>query len=190
MYEEYVGEKLHTKLCKLLLGVNQKTSNIACRAELGRFPIMIEILTNLIAYRARLENTSEENLLKQSFHDDIMFHTYGLSSWYSCTEEVLKLLNFNNHLFTSTKITKIKIKLQQQFELYHKELLYNDTRKDTNEKNKIRTYRTFKNNIRYELYLYLNIKKSLIKKYTQFRPSPHKLQIETARHIKITRGDN
>ena len=38
-YEEFVGEKLHTKLCKNLLGVNNKTSNAACRAELGRYPI-------------------------------------------------------------------------------------------------------------------------------------------------------
>lgn len=190
LYEELIGEKLHTKLCKLLLGVNQTTSNLASRAELGRFPIMIQILTNVIAYRARLENINEETLVKESFHDDMMLHTYGASTWYTCTEEILKSLNYNNYVLTNFKSTKtlrskIKSKLQQVYEPYHKELLYNDNRKDPNEKNKLRTYRTFKDNIKYEPYLNLDINKTLIKHYTQYRLSSHKLQIEVARHIKL-----
>ena len=192
LYEEYIGEKIHTKLCKILLGVNQKTSNIACRAELGRYPLMTQILTNTISYRARLEKINDLELVKDSYKDDIMLHTYGLSTWYSCTEEILKTLNFNTNILnlTSKKVRKtVQNKLNTCYNIYHRDTINNDTRKDPNEKNKLRTYRLFKENIKYESYLDLDINKSLIKKYTQLRLSAHKLQIELARHIKTTPND-
>ena len=192
LYEEYIGEKIHTKLCKILLGVNQKTTNIACRAELGRYPLMIQILTNIISYRARLEKRNDSDLVKESYNDDIMLHTYGLSSWYSCTEEILKTLNYNSHIFNQSpkKLRKtVQNKLKAFYDIYHRETINNDNRKDPNEKNKLRTYRTFKENIKYEPYLDLDINKNLIKKYTQLRLSAHRLQIELARHIKTTKND-
>ena len=36
-------EKAHLQFCKRYLEVNNKASNIACRAELGRFPLNITI---------------------------------------------------------------------------------------------------------------------------------------------------
>ena len=147
LYEEYIGEKIHTKLCKILLGVNQKTSNIACRAELGRYPLMTQILTNTISYRARLEKINDLDLVKESYKDDIMLHTYGLSTWYSCTEEILKTLNFNTNILnlTSKKIRKtVQNKLNTYYNIYHRDKINNDNRKDPNEKNKLRTYRIFK----------------------------------------------
>ena len=39
-------EKTHLQFCKRYLEVNNKASNIACRAELGRFPLNISITQN------------------------------------------------------------------------------------------------------------------------------------------------
>ena len=36
-------EKAHPQFCKRYLEVNNKASNIACRAELGHFPLNITI---------------------------------------------------------------------------------------------------------------------------------------------------
>jgi hypothetical protein len=41
-------EKTHLRFCKLFLGVNKKANNIACRGELGRFPLLITIQKNKI----------------------------------------------------------------------------------------------------------------------------------------------
>ena len=39
IYNNLECESLHMKLCKYILGVNQKSTNFAVRSELGRFPI-------------------------------------------------------------------------------------------------------------------------------------------------------
>ena len=36
-------EKIQLQICKRYLEVNNKASNLACRAELGRFPLIITV---------------------------------------------------------------------------------------------------------------------------------------------------
>ena len=43
-------EKAHIQFCKRYLEVNNKASNIACRAELGRFPLNITINKKILKY--------------------------------------------------------------------------------------------------------------------------------------------
>jgi hypothetical protein len=43
-------KKTHLKFCKLYLGVSRRASNIACRGELGKFPLLISIKKNIINY--------------------------------------------------------------------------------------------------------------------------------------------
>lgn len=190
LYEENIAEKLHTKLCKIILGVNQKTTNIACRSELGRYPIMINIIANIICYRARLEKENNQSLLKESFNDDTMMHSKGISDWYTCSEEIIKFAGLNIEYLKkySLKTTRRKClyNLKSSYNRYFCNLLFNDTRKNSNEGNKLRTFRLFKHNIKYEPYLNLKIKKNIMKKFTQLRLSAHKLQIETARYIKVS----
>ena len=43
-------EQLHLKFCKSILGVRKNASNLATRAELGRYPLWIEVYTRLYSY--------------------------------------------------------------------------------------------------------------------------------------------
>ena len=43
-------EKIHLKFCKHYLEVNNKASNVACRAELGRLPLIIPINQKIMKY--------------------------------------------------------------------------------------------------------------------------------------------
>ena len=43
-------EKTHLQFCKRYLEVNNKASNIACRTELGHFPLSITITQKLLNY--------------------------------------------------------------------------------------------------------------------------------------------
>ena len=43
-------EKTHPQFCKRYLEVNNKASNIACRAELGCFPLNITINPKMFIY--------------------------------------------------------------------------------------------------------------------------------------------
>ena len=43
-------EKGHLQFCKRYLQVNNKASNIACRAELGRYPLIFDINKRILKY--------------------------------------------------------------------------------------------------------------------------------------------
>ena len=60
-------EKAHLQFCKRYLEVNNKASNIACRAELGRFPLSITINKKSFKYILYIQSKEEESLVKQAF---------------------------------------------------------------------------------------------------------------------------
>ena len=43
-------EKTHLHFCKRYLEVHNKSSNVACRSELGRFPLIIDINNKILNY--------------------------------------------------------------------------------------------------------------------------------------------
>ena len=60
-------EKAHLQFCKGYLQVNNKASNIACRAELGCFPLNITINQKILTYILYIQSKDEESLVKQAF---------------------------------------------------------------------------------------------------------------------------
>jgi hypothetical protein len=58
-----ISERLHSKFCKLNLRVGKNTTNIACKAELGRFPLIADIHTRIIKSWNRFENVSPTRTL-------------------------------------------------------------------------------------------------------------------------------
>ena len=49
-------EKFHLKFCKRYLEVNNKASNLACWAELGRLPLIVTINKKIMKYFVYLNN--------------------------------------------------------------------------------------------------------------------------------------
>ena len=66
-------EKAHLQFCKRYLEVNNKASNITCRAELGRFP-----LNKYILY---IQSKDEESLVKQEFLMSFDLHCNGKNNF-------------------------------------------------------------------------------------------------------------
>ena len=66
-------EKAHLQFCKRYLEVNNKASNIACRAELGRFP-----LNKYILY---MQSKDGESLVKQEFLMSFDLHSNGKNNF-------------------------------------------------------------------------------------------------------------
>ena len=54
-------EKLHIKFCKRVLGVHSKSTNLAVIAELGRYPMIIQISTLVIKYWLKINSRTYEN---------------------------------------------------------------------------------------------------------------------------------
>ena len=56
-------EKIHLKFCKRYLEVNNKASNIACRAELDRLPLLIPINQKIMKYFVYLNNKDNDSII-------------------------------------------------------------------------------------------------------------------------------
>ena len=59
-------EKIHLKFCKRYLEVNNKASNIACRAELGRLSLIIPINQRIMKYLVYLNNKDNDSIINLS----------------------------------------------------------------------------------------------------------------------------
>ena len=57
-------EKTHLQFCKRYLEVSNKASNIACRAELCRFPLIIDINKRMLNYVTYLRNKDQDSIVK------------------------------------------------------------------------------------------------------------------------------
>ena len=49
-YEDFPPKKIHTKFCKFLIGANKYSSNLACKSEVGRYPLAISATLLSIKY--------------------------------------------------------------------------------------------------------------------------------------------
>jgi hypothetical protein len=60
VYRDLIVEKAHFKLCKYSIKVGKKATHNAVMDELGRYPLFLEVLLNIIKYWIRLSkiNTS------------------------------------------------------------------------------------------------------------------------------------
>ncbi len=61
-WDKHPIETLQTELRKVLLRVQHKTPNNACRAELGLYPLIITILKRAIKFHAHLKNSDKHTL--------------------------------------------------------------------------------------------------------------------------------
>ena len=117
------------------------------------------------------------------------------SKWYNAVVDILKHLYIDiNQLDlqdnTSRKcfINDIKNKMKTSFENQWKERLpKGQSNKNKNEEGKLRTYDSFKDTLKCEKYLSLNVDLQLKSYFTKLRLSNHILNIEKGRFSKIKR---
>ena len=67
-FDKRTIEQVHIKFCKQTLNTPWYTENIACRAELGRYPLSIDIKASIFSYSFRLQHKTVNPLLKEAFH--------------------------------------------------------------------------------------------------------------------------
>ena len=175
-------EKLHIKFCKYLLGVKKRSTNIAVTGELGRYPLFLEIIFNMIKYWIRLKS-SDNILLKGAFSVSQALCNEGKQSWVDCIQTVFKYFNIDPNLVQNLKTNLKKYifnKLHNKYNFHWQRKLSADKSKKHGG-NKLRTYRRFKKKFCMEPYLLWgnNEQRTTI---TKFRISAHDLEIERGRY--------
>ncbi len=140
LYYKFPHERMHMKWAKYILGVNNKSTNIAISAELGLYPLILGIINTGLKYLFQMSNTRTNSLLHDSFQSNIQSVRNGEVCWLSFIENLAKKSNFHSVLDVKKASTKTRNYLQTIFDQqFHKDL-FNDMRSN-DEGNKIRTYR-------------------------------------------------
>jgi len=62
------------QLCKRHLEVNNKASNLDCRAELGRFPLIITVNQKILNYIFYFKNKDHGSAIKQNYLMSLDLH--------------------------------------------------------------------------------------------------------------------
>ena len=66
-FDKSTIEQVHIKFCKQTLNDSWYTENIACKAELGRYPLSIDINASIFSYWQTLKHSCNNILLSEAF---------------------------------------------------------------------------------------------------------------------------
>ena len=187
LYENYKTpfEQLHLRCCKKALSVSRRTSNFGSLAELGRLPVIYNILIAVCKYRVRLNSMPEDSLLVHALNSQAQLsHNSNKTSTYSdFTANLFKQLKLkipsckqsdSQHCFDSA----IKTSLIHKFKQHYHVLL---NRLKNNSESKLQMYARLKGELSFEGYLLDNPAAHFI---TKFRLSDHNLPVERGRYLK------
>ena len=165
--------------------MNNKVSNIACRAELGRYPLIFDINKRILKYISYLQSKEQNSLVIQSLVMSIDLHSNGKTSFYANLIKMLNYynipFNFNHDNLNETKILHFVDHMQKKYITHWKHSLCNSQ--------KLEFYSVFKDSYTPSIYLDGPRKNPNWKTLVKLRISNHKLNIETGRYNKISRCD-
>ena len=189
LYFDNPLEKLQMKWYKGLLGVNRKATNIAVLAELGKYPVAIDIATNIIKYWLRIVNFDTSALIYECYTDNVILLQGQNKCWLNAVREILHATGFHQVWLDQNTQDKthlaadVRKKLEEIYQEQWKLDLWDDSRGNDSQGNKLRTYRKFKEEYKIEPYL-TRVKDTKTRKdITRLRISAHSLEIEKGRYL-------
>ena len=179
---------LHLSWLKGLLGVNKYATSIAVLAEVGRFPLALTVALNLIKAWTRVLSFDPESFLYKSYIQNLVDLNCGKPCWIKAVRDILLATGYDREWYNQQVehprylLQDLEVKLQDIF-LQQWRLDMNDDNRSHNEGNKLRTYRKFKGDYKFEPYLKVkNLHQR--KNITRLRISSHRLEIERGRHTR------
>ena len=180
------SDKLHIKTLKYICGVHKKASNYAVMGELGRYPLYIETLSNTVKYLQHIHK-SNDTLLESALQENMILNDNKKNCWLSSVYFLLNQLGIScDNIFSSDLQSKVFNELRKRFINIWQSNLSECAK---NEKGKLRTYGLFKRSFSREKYLSVIVKPHILKCFTNFRISSHKLEIEIGRYKNVPVAD-
>ena len=193
-WENLKCEILNQKCAKITLSVNQKTPRLAVLGELGRYPILLQSLSQCMNYKLSLFSRMGTNpLIGHVIREMQAVNRANGDTWLSRVENIDKVLKTPQNLFFNNSSGKKILKsLKSKFDLHFLNKIneFKHSNTDSFDHNKLRTYKTFKSSFTREPYLDLVRNRNQRCFLSRLRVSSHKLNIELGRHTRpITPSD-
>ena len=170
---KFESEKLNISFAKFILGVHKKAQNSAVRGELGRLPLGIDIVANILTYYYNISLKTKSSILTEAF--ELYNSNNNKSSWVFKSQQIINYIKKNCH--------EVDILKRKSIIRYCKDMYIQFWKKKITSESKMRTYILYKNNFCYEKYLDI-LATELRKPLTQFRISAHNLEIERGRYTR------
>ena len=189
-----ISELFQIRCCKNILGVSKKTTNIATLAELGRYPLYIDIHKKMIKYFIRMKSLNPERLLYKAYIEQKNEQMTNHTNWLTSIKDILDHTGFsfvftNNAPKNPNETNKLTDEIQNRSkEIFEQQLLFQIQEKGENVEGKLVFYSKVKVKLKQELYLQLQNQKNR-NAIRDLRISTHKLNIETGRYKGINRDE-
>lgn len=185
-------EKIHTKFCKIILGVKKTSCNFSAILELGRFPLSSFMKTQVMMYFSRLNTNKVNPLVTESLRVNKTLHQEGIYSWYTFASNIFKEfgLDMEDYKNFDKPFKEIKLTVKKQLNKVVRDNYENQFRQRLSkitDDSKLFLYSKLKQNIGMENYLLQISSFKNRQKFTKFRTSDHFLLIETGRYKNIPR---
>ena len=182
-WETYMPEKLNQRACRMVLSVHKKASRLAILGELGRYPLLIKGLTQVIKYDWHIRNkTANDSVVKCAYNEMLQVP----DSWVSRVESIKNLINLQSipgYISGDSVAKRIKCKLNGIFDRFWLDQINQpNIGSDNIDHNKLRFYKTFKTCFKAEPYVELVQNRNQRSNLTRMRASAHSLEIELLRY--------
>ena len=177
-FDKSTIEQVHIKFCKEALNTPWYTENTACRAELERYPLSIDIKASIFSYWQRLKHTAKNSLLCEAFQYATNYTTFfnilnngdsirKYASESTLTQQNLKKAGYNNKKSLRNEYARNWLEAQESVSL-------NSRAKFTHEE--------VKKHYQFEDYLNVITNPAHRISVTRLRVGAHALRIQTGKY--------
>jgi hypothetical protein len=158
------------------------SSITACKAELGRYPLIINIVKKLLTYYNNIISKDPSTLIYKAYIAQVkMYCSSKCNNWFSFINTIYnRIYKTYSHLQIDEKIENTNSIVTKLKSIYEKHIF--DT---ISASSKLHVYKQIKHNFITESYLYLITNPNQRRTITRLRTSAHKLPIETGRYTNI-----
>ena len=178
-WDKHPVEALHTEFCKSILRVQRKTPNTACRAELGQYPLIINIQKRALKFWQHIKMSNPNSL----HHIALQCQEQNIARS-PLSQLVLRLSDLTLSHITEAQdnVTVARTIRPNQITNNEKENYITYWKEITKTQSKLQCYLALKHEYIIATYLSTLKDPKLRKTTTMYRLSEHSLSIEKGRH--------
>ncbi len=191
----HIFEKLHSKVCKHILGLNRQSPDILAKAELGRFPLMSNIIKQSYTFWQHILQSDHNSILYKALQININLDRKGHDSYYTRIKSLLSAIHAKDKIYPISPkqtIKKISTDVKNKYcKIYEEHFFKTVHSKGQNcqsqSPGKFFMYQKIKRNYIGERYLY-NIKQNNLRKHlTALRCASNLFPINYLRKFNVDR---
>ena len=182
-WESYLPEKINQRACRMVLSVHKKASRLAVLGELGRYPLLIKGLVQVLNYDWHVANKVSNDSLVKLAYDEMSLVPDSWVSRVQCIKKLLNLQPIPGYVSRVSVAKQIKSKLHGVFDRFWLDQInLVKIGSDNNDHNKLRFYKTLKSCFKAEPYIDLVHNRNQRSNLTRLRISAHCLEVELLRY--------